>query len=137
MSYAMGASLQTAVYTALAADPALGAMLGGAVYDAVPQRAPDLFVALGPEDVAGRDDISGRGARHDLRVSVVTKREGYSAAKAAAVLVSDALLSAELVLTRGRLVSLRFLKARARRDEGENTRRIDLWFRARLDEDNS
>ncbi|PWJ19150.1 DUF3168 domain-containing protein [Jannaschia seohaensis] len=137
MTYAMGASLQTAVYGTLASDPALDGMLAGAIYDVVPQRAPDLFIALGPEDAVGIGDATGQGARHDLRISVVTKREGYSAAKAAAVLVSDALLGAPLSLTRGRLVSLRFLKARARRDEGENTRRIDLWFRARVDDDNS
>ena len=137
MSYAMAASLQTAVYSALAADPALDALVAGAIYDLVPQKAPDLFVALGQEDAVARDDASGAIVRHDLRVSVVTTREGYAAAKAAAVLVSDALLSAQLVLTRGRVISLRLLRARARRDEGEDTRRIDLWFRARLDEQTS
>lgn len=137
MTYAMGGSLQMAVYSRLVADPALDAMIGGAVFDAVPQAAPDLFVALGPEDVLGRADATGAGARHDMRVSVVTRREGYSAAKAAAARVSDALLGTKLTLTRGRVVWLSFLKARARRDEGEGTRRIDLWFRARLDDDNS
>ena len=134
MTYALGESLQMAVYGRLAGHPAVDALVHGAVYDAVPQVAPDLFVALGPEDARGRSDISGSGALHDLRISVVTRRESFLAAKAAAAAVSDALLEGDLPMTRGRVVSLRFLKARARRDEGEGTRRIDLWFRARTDE---
>ena len=134
MTYALGESLQMAVYGRLAADPALDALVGGAVYDAVPQVASDLFVALGHEDARGRSDASGQGAVHDLRISVVTRRESFLSAKAAAAAVSDALLSGTLAMTRGRVVSIRFLRARARRDEGEDTRRIDLWFRARTDE---
>ncbi|MEM7487737.1 MAG: DUF3168 domain-containing protein [Pseudomonadota bacterium] len=133
MTYAMGESLQMAVYTKLAGDPVLDGLIGGAVFDAVPQSAPDLFVALGPEDVRGRGDVSGSGAVHDLRVSVVTARDGYLAAKNVAARVSD-LLTEALPMTRGRMVSMRFQRARARRDEGEGTRRIDLWFRARLDD---
>ena len=133
MTYALASGLQSAVYERLASDPAMDAV---PVFDAVPQAAPDLYVALGHEDAVGRDDASGRGARHDLRLSVVTTRDGYAAAKAAAATVCDVLLAGDLALTRGRVVSLRFLKARARRDEGERTRRIDLWFRARTDDDN-
>ena len=36
MSYAIAAPLQTAVYGALAADPALSAIVGQHVYDALP-----------------------------------------------------------------------------------------------------
>lgn len=134
MTYAMSAGLQRAVFERLTGDAALGALVQGAVFDAVPQAAPDLFVAIGPERVDARSDGSGAGAMHDLQVSIVTKRNGYSAAKAAAGAVSDALAGAELPLERGRVVSVRFLRARARRDEGEGTRRIDLVFRARLDD---
>ncbi len=134
MTYAMGESLQTAVYRRLAADPAIDATVAGAVYDAVPDAAPDLFVALGPEKATGLSDSGGEGAIHQMRVSVVTRRGGYVAAKAVAALVCDSLAGADLPLTRGRLVSMRFVRAEARRDEGEGTRRIDLWFRARLDD---
>lgn len=134
MTYAMGESLQMAVYGRLAGDPSIDATVGGAVFDAVPEAAPDLFVALGPERVTGRSDSGGEGAIHEVRVSVVTRRGGYIAAKAVAALVCDSLLGTELAMTRGRLVSMRFLRAEARRDEGEGTRRIDLWFRARLDD---
>lgn len=134
MTYAMSGSLQTAVYARLAGDAAIRATVAGAVYDAVPDAAPDLFVALGPERVTGHSDSGGAGAIHQMRVSVVTRRGGYIAAKAVAALVCDSLVGADLALSRGRLVSMRFLRAEARRDEGEGTRRIDLWFRARLDD---
>ncbi|UWQ16988.1 DUF3168 domain-containing protein [Jannaschia sp. M317] len=137
MTYAMGDSLQMAIYSRLSGDPAMDTLLGGAIYDAVPQSAPDLFVALGPERVRDASDKSGAGALHEMTISVVTTGDGYLAAKEAAALVSDTLLSGALTLTRGRVVYLRFLRARARRDRAEGTRRIDMTFRARLDDDNS
>ncbi|MEM9795795.1 MAG: DUF3168 domain-containing protein [Pseudomonadota bacterium] len=134
MTYAMGEGLQMAIYTRLAGDPTLDSLVPGAVFDAVPTMAPDLFVALGPEKTRDRSDVSGAGAWHDLRVSIVTTRPGYLAAKRVAARVSDVLLDGALTLTRGRVASMRFLKAEAKRDEGEGTRRIDLWFRARLED---
>ena len=56
-----------------------------------------------------------------------------STAKTIAAAISDSLGGASLSLARGRLVSLRFQRASARRiDEGE-VRRIDLTFRARIE----
>ncbi len=49
MTYAMSGSLQTAVYERLGADTGLANELGAAIYDAVPDSAPDLFVAIGAE----------------------------------------------------------------------------------------
>ncbi len=95
MTYALGESLQMAIYGRLVADTALDALLSGAIYDAVPDAAPDLFVALGPEQAVTRSDHSGEGALHDMQISVVTKRGGYIAAKAAAARVSDALVGAD------------------------------------------
>lgn len=134
MTYAMGESLQTAIYAQLMSDLAVDTLLSGAVFDDVPTDAPDLFVALGPEKARGVGDSGGAGAVHQMTVSVVTRREGYLAAKAVAVAISDALSGTNLTLTRGRLVSLRFVRAEAKRDKTEGTRRIDLIFRARTDD---
>lgn len=134
MTYAMGESLQIALYDRITSDPEIDALVGGAVYDSVPDAAPDLFVAFGPEQVSGRSDATGNGAIHQVRISVVTRRNGYIAAKAVAARVSDALVNSAMPLSRGRLVSMRFIRAQARRDEGEGTRRIDLWFRASVDD---
>ncbi len=133
MSYAVSAALQAAVYQQLTADVTLTGLVGSAIYDAVPAGSlPDLYVSLGPEDVREASDGSGRGAVHVFTVSVVSEAAGFQSAKAAAGAISDALIDAPLVLTRGQLVSLNFDRARARRVADADVRRIDLTFRARV-----
>lgn len=134
MSYGSAAALQAAVYQRLMADSAVDALVGSAIYDAVPPGTlPDTYVSLGPEDARDRSDKTGAGAEHDFTVSVVTDAAGFQAAKDIAGAVADALVGAELILARGRLVDLWFLRARARRVGAADQRRIDLRFRARVD----
>jgi len=134
MSYAASAALQAAVYQRLRASDALDALVGDAIYDAVPPgTVTGTFVSLGPEDTRDASDATGDGAEHDFVVSVVTDAAGFQTAKAVAGAVSDALVDAALVLARGRLVGLWFLRARARRVDAGETRRIDLTFRARVE----
>ena len=137
MSYGVAAALQAAVWARLASDTALTALVGTAVFDtAPPGPLPPVYVTLGPEDVRDRSDFDGAGAAHEFLVSVVSDSGGFQQAKAAAGAVSDALLSAGLALARGRLVSLDFLRAVARQTGKGATRRIDLRFRARVEDDN-
>ncbi|ETD91788.1 DUF3168 domain-containing protein [Rhodobacter capsulatus] len=134
MSYAVAGALQAAVYQQLRADAVLAALVGPAVYDAVPPGPlAGTYVSLGPEDVADASDKTGAGAVHDFVISVITDAAGFATAKAAAAAVSDALVGADLVLARGRLVGLWFLRAKARRVEKADMRRIDLVFRARVE----
>ena len=136
MSYASSSALQAAVYQRLMADSALDALVGSAIYDAVPPGTlPDTYVSLGPEDARDRSDKTGSGAEYDFTVSVVSDAAGFQTAKALAEAVSDALVGADLTLARGQLVELWFLRARARRVGAADQRRIDLWFRARVDID--
>ncbi len=136
MSYAMAAALQAAIYDHLRADPGVSALVGAAVYDALPVGdLPATYVVLGAEEV--RDASSGAvgGAEHRITISVVTEVAGFTAAKAVAVAISDALEDATLSLSRGRLVGLWFHRARARRaGPAGRERRIDLRFRARVDD---
>ncbi len=135
MSYGVAAALQAAVYQRLMADTALDALVGDAIYDAVPPgTVTGTYVSLGPEDAKDASDQVGRGASHDFVVSVVTDQAGFQTVKAAAAAVSDALTGAALMLARGRLVGLWFVKARARRVEEADVRRIDLTFRARVED---
>ncbi len=134
MTFALSRALQTAIFQHLAADPALSALVGPHVYDAMPPGPrPSLYVALGPETVRDRSDGTGRGAEHDLAIAVVTDESGFSRAKEVAAAVSDALIDADLPLSRGRLLWLLFLRAQAAR-KGE-LRQIDLTFRARVEDD--
>lgn len=137
MSYGATAALQAAVYQRLRGDAALGALVGDAVYDALPVTAPaGVYVSLGPEDVREAGDISGRGSIHDFVVSVLAGREelaGFGPLKTAAAAVCEALEVGGLALERGHLVGLWFRRARARRVENGAARRVDLTFRARID----
>ena len=134
MSYAVAGALQAAVYQHLRADAVLAALVGAAVYDAMPPGVlAGTYVSLGPEDVADASDKTGAGALHDFVISVITDAAGFATAKAVAAAVSDALVGADLVLSRGRLVGLWFLRATARRVEKADMRRIDLVFRARVE----
>lgn len=133
MSYGVAAALQQAVFQKLSNDPALGAVLGGAIYDALPPGTlPPLYVILGSEDVKDASDKTGGGALHEFTVTVVTESAGFSSAKVAAAAVNDALVDADLPLTRGTLVSLNFRKAKAARVGTGDVRQINLTFRARV-----
>ena len=134
MSYASAEALQEAVHHKLSNDAALAALVGGAIYDALPAGPlPQTYVAIGPEDVRDRSDGTGQGAWHRLTVAVVTEASGFRTAKQAAAAIGDALIDAPLALSQGRLVALNFQRARARRADRGRLRRIDLTFRARLD----
>lgn len=131
MSYGVSGALQAAVYQLLASDAGLAALVGASVFDEMPEGlVPGTYVSLGAEEVRDLSDKTGYFADHRFVVSVVTDAEGFAPAKAAAAAVSDALVDRAPVLARGRVVSLRFLKARARRVRRGATRRIDLTFRA-------
>lgn len=134
MSYGMTAALQTAIYDVLSGDGALAAIVGGHVYDALPTGPlPPLYVTLGQEKVRDRSDVSAGGAEHEFSVTVTNSAAGFHAAKEAAAAVSDALLSVRLSLSRGRVARVRFYRAKARKRGGD--RLIEVWFRARLDEE--
>mgnify|MGYP001606678309 CR=1 FL=1 len=130
MSYGVAAALQAAVYQKLVAD-----LPGVAIHDALPVgTAPGTFVLIGPEEALDASDGSGAGAEHRFVISVISDATGFLQAKEIAVQISDALVEADLVLTRGRLVWLQFQKAQAKRLEAGEARRIDLRFVARVED---
>ena len=84
-------------------------------------------------EAAGHDRIAQAIALDSVTNAVISDGTGFLTAKTIAGTISDALQTAAPVLSRGRLVSLRFQRATARRiDEGE-VRRVDLTFRARIE----
>lgn len=136
MSYALSAALQRAVFAALGSDPAVSDTVGTAIYDAVPNGSlPSLYVSLGPEAVRVADDKTGAGAVHRFVVSVITDSPGFASAKEAAGAVCDVLHDASLAMDRGRLVSMRFERARAGKIDKGTGRKIDLTFRARVEDE--
>lgn len=129
MSYGMSLALQESVFERLSG------VLDVPVLDAMPAVVPDTYALIGAEEVTGLSDVSGRGARCDFTVSVIAGAAGFQAGKLVAAVVNDALLNTELVLARGRVVALELHRARARREDKGRARRIDLRFRAWLDDD--
>lgn len=135
MSYAVSSALQAAVFNALSTDPAVSGLVGTAIYDAIPSGTlPQIYVSLGPESVEAVHDSTGQGAVHRMTVSVVTEVPGFAAAKEVAGAVCDLLHDAPLSLARGQLVSLRFERAAAAKIDNATGRKIDLTFRARVED---
>lgn len=135
MSYGVAAALQEAVFQRLNTDSLVSSLVGGAIYDALPSGAlPSVYLTLGPEDARERGDSSAGGAWHSFVVSVVSDGAGFLMAKQIAGAVSDSLVNADLALSRGQLTGIHFLRARARRQTGGSLRRIDLTFRAHVDD---
>ncbi len=136
MSYGPASALQAAVYQLLAADAGLAALVGSAIHDEMPPGpVVGTFVTLGEGEVRDLSDKTGGIAEHRLSISVLSDAEGFAEAQAAATAVSDALVDATPALSRGRVVVLNFLRARARRVRAGQLRRIDLTFRAIVQDD--
>jgi len=135
MSYGVSAALQAAIYQRLLADTDLAALVGTSIYDTPPAGAVlGTYVSLGPEDVRDRSDKTGYGALHMVTISVITDAAGFQVAKAVGAAVSDALQGVQLTLTRGQLCYINFDRATARRVGTGETRRIDLRFNARVED---
>ena len=134
MSIALSGELQGAVYTALTGDAALIALVGTEIYDAPLPLGGALplgeHVTLGEEEVKPFDTATSSGGVHDFEVLVHSTANGFSAAKDAAAAIGAVLIGANLQLASGHLVSLRFLKAKAKRGMAPELRRIEMWFRA-------
>lgn len=137
MSYGVAAALQKAVYETLVTDAGVTGLIGAQVFDTVPSGpVPGTYVALGPEEVRDRSDVTGQGAVHRFTVSVVSEADGFAAIKTVAAAVGDALDGAQPTLERGRVIGLRFERASAKRTgPAERVRQIDLRFRARVEDD--
>jgi len=137
MSYAMSTAMQEAVFTELSGNVALVALVAG-IFDAPPPGdgtpPSGSYITLGDEVAKDRSSASHSGCTLDLEVNIHSDFAGFSAAKKVAGLVADSLDRADLSLSRGKLVNLKFLKSRARRGVAPETRRIALVFRAILDD---
>lgn len=138
MTYAISEALQVAVFEQLSNDAALTGLVGSEIHDAplpLPvANVPEVHVTIGEERVRDGSTKTSSGAVHDFTVTVHSKTQGFVKAKAAAAAVCDALIDAPLTLSRGVLINLRFLFARADRGPASAPRRVALRFRAVLED---
>jgi hypothetical protein len=140
VTYALSWPLQKAVYERLSADPAVAAIAPGRIFDAPPPLAgpaeeEPLHAIIGDESVRDWSSAERGGAAHVLGVSVFAAERSFAEAKRLAGAISEALTRGGLAPERGRVVSLAFLSARTRREAKGRVRRIDLRFRALVEDD--
>ena len=139
MSYGMSAALQAAIFQTPAGRCARWRRWSAAaIYDVVPAgQVPGTYVSLGPEDVRDRSDKTGRGCGPSISRSAWSPtRRGSSSAKTVAGGDSDALdgRTPPLVTRAAGHASVSAGPARSGSARREN-RRIDLTFRARVEDD--
>lgn len=141
MTYVLAEPLQRAIFNALTGDPALQALVGTDIYDApLPldgKSMPPDYITIGGETVSNRGSKTEPGALHDFDVVVHSNAPGFVNSKKIAGAVCDVLLDAQLTLSRGQLIYLRFLKARADVGVPPARRRISLKFRAFVEDSSS
>lgn len=134
MSMSLSVALQGAVFAALSGDAALIALVGTEIYDAPLPVGGSLpageYVTLGEEVVKPFDTVTSSGGRHDFDVTVHSPANGFSAAKTVSAAIASVLIDANLTIPGGSLISLRFLKAKAKRGVAPELRRIEMRFRA-------
>ena len=134
MSMALSGELQGAIYGALTGDSALVALVGAEIYDAPLPSGGSLplgeHVTLGEEVVKPFGSVTSSGGVHDFDVAVHSTANGFAAAKVVAAAVSNALVDVNLTVVGGHLVSLRFVKAKAKRGIAPELRWIEMRFRA-------
>ena len=129
------ASLQRAVLTRLEADSEVAALTEGHVYDALPPgELPILYVIFGTETVRDRSDMTSFAAVHEFDLSVITSLSGFQSAKTLASYMCTALLTKPLSLADGHLIALNFQGAVSKRQSTGGGRRIDLKFRALIEQ---
>ncbi|GLQ34055.1 hypothetical protein GCM10007939_03380 [Amylibacter marinus] len=135
MSFQHTLALQAAIFDILSNDLGLGSLAGGAVYDEVPAgELPDTYILIGEEKALDRSDYTSTSTRHDITISVISNQSGFLIAKACASRICDLLVGQSWVLSSGNMRSFRLVTAKARRSTGAANRRIDLIFKAFIDE---
>ena len=136
MSFATAAALQAALYTRLASDPAVSALVGAGIHDAVPPGTPPgTFVVVGTGETLDRSCVTTSAAEHRVRIAVISNAAGFQAAKEAAAAVCDALLAQPAPnLPRGRIVGVWFARAEASRMRATGARRVEMTFRVLVED---
>lgn len=136
MSYSLSSALQAAVYERLSEDAFLASLVGSAIYDEPLQQAHNsesAYVVVGEETVRPFDTQTSSGALHDFDVTVHSGHFGFDCAKRIAGRICAALVGSQWDLAGGKIVDIRFLRARAQRGRSPVKRTISLRFRAVVD----
>ncbi|PZO81676.1 MAG: DUF3168 domain-containing protein [Mesorhizobium amorphae] len=131
---AHSADLQKALWTALAGDAALGALLGGPkVFDGPPAGTPFPYVALGRFSTLDWSTASEGGEEALFSLHVWSRGRGRAQAQAIGAQARAIVEALGGTMGASRLVSLRFLGADWQALEAGAVQRGSLRFRAVLE----
>lgn len=136
MTMALSAPLQLGLYAQLTAAPEL-TFLEGRIFDDAPHRdgaGSGVYVTLGDERVRPWDTATERGAEHEAEIRIHAPIRGFLGVKEAAAAICAVIEASPPALTRGVVVSHRFVGARTRREEGGAGRRVELSFRFAIED---
>ena len=123
--------VQKAVFSALAGDAALSAVLGGArVYDYAPAHAPFPYITFGRSSSSDWSTASEDGAEHLFTVHVWSRARGRREVAALMELVRGRLHDADLALAGHVLVNLRHGFDDIRYDDDHDVYHGAMQFRA-------
>ena len=131
MTMALSAPLQTALFAELSAAPEL-ATLSGRIYDDAPHQSADAaeaYVTIGDETVSAWDTATESGAIHDVVIRIYSPVRGFLSPKQIAGSICEVLCEGSLALSRGAVITTKFVSAQTKREEQGALRRIDLTFR--------
>ena len=135
MTYALSCSLQRAIFTYLAGEAALYSLIGTHIFDVPPPGGnPSTYILIGEETALDRSSKTNEAALHEFVVSVNSDAAGFGKAKDVAAVVCDTLLNASLTMERGTITGIWFRNAKAVRGKTPDRRRIDLRFRAYVED---
>ena len=125
------AALRAAIHTALVADSALTALLGGPkVFDEPPSGTAFPYVTIGEARVESLSADDASGEEHRLTLHAWSRQGGHREAHLVTGALLAALDDAPLSLSGHRLVNLRFAVADVRREADGRTYHALVRFRA-------
>lgn len=131
----VSAELQKAIYDALVADSAVGALIGDRIYDGVPKGAVFPYVSFGPTDSLTDDMECVAGRRETVQLDVWSRDQGkMRPCKEIMDAVKDALHFADLSLAVNALVLIRVDGQRLFMDQDGITAHGVLTVEADLEE---
>jgi hypothetical protein len=125
-------ALRAAILARLAPDPALAALMGGALrlHDEAPRGAGPVYAVFGKAEAKDWSSDGSRGFEQDAAIVVYAKAGSALSGLQAAERIADLLDDAPLGLVGHRLVALRVTAFAADRDEVSNLARATVHLRA-------
>ncbi|MEP7456792.1 DUF3168 domain-containing protein [Phyllobacterium sp. SB3] len=129
-----GLELQKALLACLKTDGSLERLLGGRVYDRVPQKAEFPYVTLGASNIYDWSTATERGSEHLFTLNVWNRAGGRKSIFEIMNLIERRLATAQLLLKGHLLINLDIQYSQARAEDDQDGYTGILRYRAVTEE---